>query len=187
MTKAAQKRMVGLMKRILAPYLFCAAALLFPMAAEAAFVLYFHTFGDWSVSCWRDPFSSENFCSLSAPPPALNTTGGRGQVGLAEERDGIVIWAIPGGEPGDQVSLRVDDNPAHPAQLDINGRVNWRGAEALDLIDEFISGITIRLNSFPVGGRSPPVEVLSLEDFPDALSTYQAKLLTYGVNLPHDN
>lgn len=174
------------MKRVLLPCLFLVAVLVAPMAARAAFVLYFHTFGEWSVSCWRDPFSGDNFCSLSAPPPVLNTTGRRGLIGLAEEKDGIAIWALPGGEPGDQVSLRVDDNPSHPAQLDINGRANWRGAEALDILDEFISGVTMRLNSFPIGGMSPPVEILSLETFLDALSIYQAKLLTYSVNLPHD-
>lgn len=179
--------MLDPMKRVLLPCLFLAAVLLAPFPARAAFVLYFHTFGDWSVSCWRDPFSGDNYCSLSAPPPALNTTGRRGQVGLSEEPDGIMIWTIPGGEPGDHVNLQVDDNPAHPAQLDINGKASWRGAEALDLIDEFISGLTIRLNSFPVGGRASPVEALSLDDFLDALSIYQAKLLTYGVNLPHDN
>ncbi|MDP6486412.1 MAG: hypothetical protein QF751_06405, partial [Alphaproteobacteria bacterium] len=170
------------MKRVLLPCLFLATVLLAPMAARAAFVLYFHTFGEWSVSCWRDPFSSENFCSLSAPPPALNTTGRRGMISLAEEKDGLVIWAFPGGEPRDQVSLRVDDNSDHLAQLDINGRANWRGAEALDILDEFISGDTIRLNSFPVGGMSSPVEIFSLEAFPDALSAYQAKLLAYGAS-----
>ena len=175
------------MKRVLTSCLFCAATLLFPMVAQGAFMLYFHTFGDWSVSCWRDPFSSENFCSLSAPPPAINTTGRRGLISLAEEKDGLVIWAFPGGEPGDQVSLRVDDNSDHLAQLDINGRVNWRGAEALDILDEFISGDTMHLNSFPIGGTSSPVEIFSLETFLDALSIYQAKLLTYSVNLPHDN
>ena len=173
------------MKRVLTPILLFAAVFLVPLTVQAAFVLYFHTFGAWSVSCWRDPFSGDNFCSLSAPPPALNTTGRRGLIGLAKEKDGMVIWALPGGEPGDRVSLRVDDNPDHPAQLDINGRVSWRGAEALDIIDEFISGGAMRLNSFSIGGMSPPVEILSLETFPDALSLYQAKLLIYSVNLPH--
>jgi hypothetical protein len=174
------------MKRALAACLFFAIVLLVSMPVRAAFVLYFHTFGDWSVSCWRDPFSGDNFCSLGAPQPALNAAAKRWQMGLSEERDGTVIWANKAGEPGDQVSLRVDDNPAHPAQIDVNGKASWRGAEALDLIDEFASGSTIRLSSFPIGGMSPLVTAFSLENFLDALSVYQAKLLTYGVNLLHD-
>jgi len=174
------------MKRALIPCLFLAVVLLVSMPARAAFVLYFHTFGDWSVSCWRDPFSSDNFCSLSAPLPALNEAARRWQMGLSEEWDGIVIWANKAGEPGDQVSLQVDDNPAHPAQIDVNGKASWRGAEALDLIDEFTSGSIIHLSSFPIGGISPLVTAFSLENFLDALSVYQAKLLTYGVNLPHE-
>ncbi len=175
------------MKRILPPFLFLVAVLLVPTAAQAAFVLYSHTFGDWSVRCWRDPFSGDNSCSLTAPPPILNTTGERGFIALAEEMYGLAIWALPGGEPGARVILQVDDNPDHPTQLDINGRAHWRGEEALDIIDEFISGDTMRLNSLPIGGAPSLVEVVSLGTFLDALSTYQAKLLTYSVKLPQDD
>jgi hypothetical protein len=149
-------------------------------------VLYFHTFGDWSVSCWRDPFSGDNFCSLGAPMPDLNAAARRWQMGLSEEQDGTVIWANKAGEPGDQVSLQVDYNPVHPAQIDVDGKVTWRGMEALDLIDEFVSGSVIRLSSFPIGGMPPIVMAFSLENFLDALSVYQAKLLTYDVNLPYE-
>jgi len=174
------------MKRALATCLFFAIVLLEHMPVRAAFVLYFHTFGDWSVSCWRDPFSGDNFCSLGAPMPDLNAAARRWQMGLSEEQDGTVIWANKAGEPGDQVSLQVDYNPVHPAQIDVDGKVTWRGMEALDLIDEFVSGSVIRLSSFPIGGMPPIVMAFSLENFLDALSVYQAKLLTYDVNLPYE-
>ena len=174
------------MKRALATCLFFAIVLLEHMPVRAAFVLYFHTFGDWSVSCWRDPFSGDNFCSLGAPMPDLNAAARRWQMGLSEEQDGTVIWANKAGEPGDQVSLQVDYNPVHPAQIDVDGKVTWRGMEALDLIDEFVSGNIIRLSSFSIGDMPPVVMAFSLENFLDALSVYQAKLLTYDVNLPYE-
>ena len=65
----------GLVRKLVASALAAACLLLWlfdTAGAGVGFVLYFKNFGDWTVLCWRDTYSKERTCNLSAPPASLN-------------------------------------------------------------------------------------------------------------------
>jgi len=160
-----------------------------PFSEAAGYVIYFHTFGDWSVICSKDEPTSRKSCSLSAPPPAIDLSAARSQITVAERgKDSVTINVRIGGVvvPGLPCYLRIDDNPAHQSQPNRFGETAWTGAEAVAIRDQMVRGRRMVLRSFPVGttpsdNGKPRDELISLNGFEEALQTYRANLRTYGV------
>ncbi len=161
-----------------------AAGLIAPSKARASYILYFHTFGDWSVICWTDEASGRKGCSLNAPPPALEVAERHSQVAVAEPAAGaftVTIRVRSAIQPGQPAFLRVDGNAAHRAAPDRLGGAGWSGTEAAAIIDELKAGAGMVVRSFAAGTGAARDEFLSLSGFGDALAAYRGNLRTYGI------
>ncbi len=152
--------------------------------AVAAFVLYYHAFGDWSVVCSKDEASGRHWCDLSAPPPTITTVGPRTVIKVSEPTPGTftvrlnVGSAIAQGQP---IFLRVDGNIPHRVQPNRVGEAGWSGPDAAAIVEQFKRGKALVVRSFAAWTGAPRDETLSLDGFNEALSTYREKKLTYGV------
>ncbi len=161
-----------------------AAGLFAPPGARASYILYFHTFGDWSVICWTDETSRRNGCSLTGPPPAIDSAGPHSQVTVAEQAAGefTVTLRVRGAiQQGQPTFLRVDGNPVHQAAPDRLGGARWSGPEAAKIIDELKAGTWMVVRSFAAGSGAARDEFLSLGGFGDALTAYRDNLRTFGI------
>lgn len=157
------------------------AAALWAAPASAQFVLYFRTFGDWSVVCALDEPTGQKRCTLGAPTPA----GGRP---AATPRLAVRVVAPARGETavgleieepvdaGRPVALRVDSGDAHAAPVRRTGEAAWRGTEAARLIDEMAAGHTLVIRFFAPGAPAPVQWSLSVGDFSEALAAYRDAL-----------
>ncbi len=158
-----------------------ALAVLLPATAGAAYVIYFRTYGEWSVICARDEPSERRSCTLSAPPPALAAS--RSVIAVGEPAPGAfsvtlhVLGLIASEDP---VYLRIDSQAPHQARADRIGTVTWSGAEAAAIIQELRAGGRAVVRSFGGDGQ-PRDEILTLEGFAEALESYRAKLRLYGI------
>ncbi len=164
-----------------------AAGLFAPSGARASYILYFHTFGDWSVICWTDEASGRKDCSLTGPPPTIDLDGRHPQVTVAEPAAGVftVTLRVRGAiQPGQPAFLRVDGNPVHRAAPDRLGSAGWSGPEAAKIIDEFKAGTWMVVRSFAAGSGAARDEFLSLSGFGDALTAYRGNLRTFGILVP---
>jgi len=65
-------------------------------STDAAYVLFFHAYGDWSVICSKDEGSGRRWCNMSAPPPSLATSGPRTVVMVSEPAPGVSVDVIAG-------------------------------------------------------------------------------------------
>ncbi len=161
-----------------------AAGLFAPSGARASYILYFHTFGGWSVICWTDEISRRNGCSLTAPPPVIDLDGLHPQVTVAEPAAGaftVTLRARGAIQPGQPAFLRVDGNPVHRTAPDRLGGAVWSGAEAAKVIDELKAGTGMLVRSFAAGSGAARDAFLSLSGFGDALTTYRDNLRTFGI------
>ena len=161
-----------------------AAGLFAPPGARASYILYFHTFGDWSVICWTDEASRRNGCSLTGPPPAIDLDGGHSRVTVAEQAASAftVTLRVRGAiRPGQPAFLRVDGNPVHRAAPDRLGGAGWSGPVAAKIIDELKAGTWMVVRSFAAGSGAARDEFLSLSGFGDALTAYRGNLRTFGI------
>ena len=151
-------------------------------AAEATFVFYFRTFGDWSLICALDEPSGRRTCSLSAPPPALAAS--RSVVMVREEAAGdfaVAVRLLGAFTPGAPVYLRVDANAPHRGEADRLGEAVWRGADAKAILGELAEGERAVLRSFVGLEAEARDEILGLEAFVEALELYRAKIRRYGA------
>jgi invasion protein IalB len=150
----------------------------------AGYVIYFHTFGDWTVVCSKDEPTDRKSCTLSAPPPAIDLSNKRSHLTVAEHGNGTVtVFIRVGGEieAGHPVYLRVDENPFHQVRPNRFGETGWTGEAAIAIRDQLENGQRMVLRSFPEGTGKPRDEMLSLAGFAEALQTYRANLRAYGV------
>ncbi len=154
------------------------------LSAIAGYVIYFHTFGDWTVVCSKDEPTNRKSCTLSAPPPAIDLSNKRSNLTVAEHSNGTVtVFIRVGGkvEIGQPVYLRIDENPFHEARPNRFGETGWTGEAAIAIRGQLENGERMVLRSFPAGTGKPRDEVLSLGGFAEALKTYRTNLRTYGV------
>lgn len=164
-----------------------------PFSGTAGYIIYFHTFGDWSVICSKDEPTDRRSCSLSAPPPAIDLSAARSQITVAEGDNGAVTISIRIGGvivPGMPLYLRIDGDSPHQAQPNRFGETVWTGAEAVAIRDQLARGRRMVLRSFPVSNDpadtgKPRDEMISLSGFDEALKTYRANLQAYGVTGAH--
>lgn len=169
------------------PVLFAAliaAVVLPPLAANAAYVLYYHVFGSWAVVCSMDEASKRRWCSLSAPPPAMETAGNNSLITVSEDSSGgmTVSLRLAGAIAPDQPAfIRIDGKLQYRVQPNRVGEASWSGAEAAAIVEEFKRGKAITLRSFSAWTGAPRDEALSLNKFDEALSTYRENRRIYGV------
>lgn len=152
--------------------------------AVAAFVLYYHAFGDWSVVCSKDEASGRFWCELSAPPPTITTVGPRTVITVSEPTPGNFTVRLNVGSTiaqGQPAFLRVDGNIPHRVQPNRVGEAGWDGADAAAIIDQFKRGRALVVRAFAAWTGAPRDETLSLDGFNEALSTYRAKRILYGA------
>lgn len=164
--------------------IFLSAAWLPSAAANAAYVLYFHVFGSWAVVCSMDEASKRRWCSLSAPPPVMESAGVNSLISVAYTADGgiTVDLRLAGAIAPDQPAfIRIDGNLEHRVQPNRVGEASWSGDEATAIVEEFKRGKTVSLRSFSAWTGAPRVESISLDSFAQALSTYGEKRRVHGV------
>jgi invasion protein IalB len=139
-----------------------------------AYVLYYHTFGDWAVVCWRGMVEGEKSCFIDAPPIAFNTDPLTSAVHIEPAGDGvaIVISARSGTRLGVKVRLIVDGKSNHEGTPDRLDHVNFQGTEAAAIVDEFRKGHTLAVE-LPELKRAIH---LSLIGFEDAYTAFQENL-----------
>lgn len=170
------------MRRLL--ILVVTTTLLAANSTQAAYVLFFHVFGDWSVVCSKDEASDRRWCTLSAPPPAMESAGSRSLVKIGGGTGGeftVALRLVGTIAPDQPAFLRIDGNIPHRTQPDRVGEALWSGAEAMRIVDEMKRGKAMVLRSFAAWTGAPRDEVISLDGFSEAFSTYQEKHATYGV------
>lgn len=176
------------MRRTVALVVLFAAALAAGSAlsgtARAAYVFYFRTFGDWTVTCWLDEPTKRKSCVLQAPPAAVQT-GGRSRVAVTEpapERFTVPVQVRGTLPRAPLLDLRVDGNAPHRATPDRVGGTGWGGDAAAAIVAQMKAGKVLTLTVSDRDAKAPPrVEALSLVGFAPALSTYQAKLRAEGI------
>ena len=154
-----------------------------PAIAGADFVLYLHTFGDWSVVCSGDLVSDAKSCRIAAPPPVMTPAEPPSVVTVAEKEAGRfeVSVAVRGAAArGSRVSLRVGRNAPQRGRLDDSFHAAWRGDEAGALVGAFERGGKLVLRSVSAFG-SPRDETYSLEGFAEALAAYRAQRRVLGI------
>jgi len=153
-------------------------------STDAAYVLFFHAYGDWSVICSKDEGSGRRWCNMSAPPPSLATSGPRTVVMVSEPAPGVFSIGINVGTttaPKQPAFLRVDGNLPHRVQPNRVGEAGWSGPDAAAIVDQLKRGKALVVRSFAAWTGAPRDEIFSLDGFNEALSAYREKRLIYGV------
>jgi invasion protein IalB len=154
-------------------------ALLPGSVLAVAYVLYDHTFGDWTVVCWRGMVEGEKSCYIDAPPVDYNvdphTIAVRIEpIGKAVH---VVVSARSGTAHGVTVRLNVDGKNVQEGQPDRLDHVTFEGDAAAALIDQFRSGhaLTIELPDVERTAR------ISLAGFKDAYAAFEDNLSRFGA------
>lgn len=160
--------------------------------ASAGYVIFFSTFGDWSVTCWTDegdgaPVGPRQ-CSLKAPPPKMEDTippeRGPSVVTVIEQHSDafLVQVQVPFDlTPGSPVYLRVDAQNPVMATPNRYGEAAVTGETANHLVAAMRAGQAMVLRSFALAGNTPHDETISLKDFGQALSVYRQELRTNHI------
>lgn len=164
------------------------AALIVAMAAvpaRGAYILYYHTFGDWTVICTRDEPTGRKDCTLTAPPPSLGSREGSASIEVSERGSEGPTVTIRIYHPIDGTAaseLWIDSKESLPITASRVGEARWRDNEARTLIKRFETGEMLLLNTRAPGVPQPYQTVISLLGFKQALATYRDGLRHYGVN-----
>ena len=154
-------------------------ALLPGSVLAVAYVLYDHTFGDWTVVCWRGMVEGEKSCYIDAPPVDYNVDPHT--VAIRIEPNGkavhVVVSARSGTAQGVTVQLNVDGKKVQEGQPDRLDHVTFEGDAAGALIDQFRSGhaLTIELPDVERTTR------ISLAGFKDAYAAFEDNLSRFGA------
>jgi invasion protein IalB len=148
------------------------------VSVATAYILYHHTFGDWSVVCWRGLVGPERSCFIDAPPISVDEEGRRSSVRIAAAGKAgltVTVSSRSGTVLGTPVVLRVDDNPAHERRPDALDHATWGGAEAARIVEELHTGRRLLLR-FPAARTVAGEVTISLEGFAAALTAFRDRL-----------
>jgi len=154
-------------------------ALLPGSVLAVAYVLYDHTFGDWTVVCWRGMVEGERSCYIDAPPVDYNVDAHTAAIRI--EPSGkvvhLVISARSGTAQGVTVRLTVDGKNVQEGQPDRLDHVTFEGDAAAVLIDQFRHGraLTIELPDIDRTSR------ISLAGFKDAYASFEDNLSRFSA------
>ena len=154
------------------------------LPARGAYILYYHTFGDWTVICTRDEPTGKKDCTLTAPPPTLGSREGSASIEVSERgSEGPIVTIriyhpIDGTAPSE---LWIDSRDSHPIPASRVGEARWRDGDARKLIGRFEAGEMLLLNTRAPGTAQPYQTVISLLRFKQALAAYRDGLRHHGI------
>lgn len=151
-----------------------AFALLPGTASAVAYVLYYHTFGDWSVVCWRGMVQGEKSCYIDAPHVDYNIDPHTSTIRIEPVGNAVhvVVSARSGTAHGVKVELAVDGHDVEEGVPDRLDHVNFEGANAAALIEKLRRGRVLTIDL-------PDVEQtirISLADFDKAYAAFEENL-----------
>jgi invasion protein IalB len=152
-------------------------------AIAGGFVLYHKTFGDWSVTCWREMSGGDKSCTLSAPQPSLAYRTPPNIVQVHEYQPDafqIVILIRDRPDPELPASLRVDRFDFRTARVEGN-LARWFVEEAVELLVQMRAGnrLAYRVQTAPDG--LPRDMNISLAGFSQALAAYRQVIRSHGL------
>lgn len=151
--------------------------------ALAAYVLYFHVWGAWTVTCWRDMLGPPKQCRLSAPRENLGPGPRQNLVSIEEAaldafRVKVEVRDLP--KEGLPLYLRVDGYDVHRVAMDRH-QGSWSGADADQIIGEMVAGKVLVYRVFiDPDGRPHDTEV-PLAEFAAALEAYRRLLRDHNI------
>lgn len=175
-------RKSSLLRRFLLLVLLTASLAATP--ADAQFVVYHATLGDWTTTCDRDQVSSRVTCTMSAPPPRMDLEHSGATIVIDESAGaGPSVWfrvrgAIDASKP---VLALIDANAPVDGVANRFGEGGWRGAAALALIEAMRQGARMTLVWSVESGPDRRAAQFNLADFPAALADYRRKLAEFGI------
>jgi invasion protein IalB len=145
-----------------------------------AYVLYDHSFGDWTVVCWRGMVESERSCYIDAPRVNYNIDPHTSALRI--EPYGkvlqVVVSARSGTRRGVIVQLNVDGKNVREGQPDRLDHVTFEGAAAAALIDRFRNGHALAIELPDID----QITRISLAGFKDAYATFEDNLNRFGAS-----
>lgn len=157
---------------------FAAAAVLlgvFPASAAAVtYILYYHTFGDWAVVCWRGMVAGEQSCFMNAPPIAFNADPFTSEIKIepAGKEIELAVSARSGMRIGTKVRLLVDGQSVAESMSDRIDHAVFSGAEAQAILRALQTGKRLVID-LPDAKRRLE---MSLKDFGNAYAAFQENL-----------
>ena len=154
------------------------------LPARGAYILYYHTFGDWTVICTRDEPTGKKDCTLTAPPPTLGSREGSASIEVSERGSEGPIVTIRIYHPIDGTAaseLWIDSRESYPIPTSRVGEARWRDGDARKLIERFETGEMLLLNTRAPGTAQPYQTVISLLGFKQALAAYRDGLRHHGI------
>ena len=154
-------------------------ALLPGSVLAVAYVLYEHTFGDWTVVCWRGMVEGEKSCYIDAPHVDYNVDPHRAAIRIEPNGKAVhvVVSARSGTAHGVTVRLTVDGKNVQEGEPDRLDHVTFEGDTAAALIEQFRSGHTLMIELPDVERTSR----ISLAGFGDAYAAYEDNLTRFGA------
>ncbi len=151
--------------------------------AVAAYVLYYHVWDAWTVTCWRAMLGPPTECRLSAPRESVDPGARQNLIAVAEvapDAFRVTVEVRDLTQPVTPLFLRVDNHEAH--QVPVARREgNWTGAEAAKIIDEMLAGQVLVYRVFTAPDGTPRDTEVSLTAFAPALETYRSLLRDNGL------
>ena len=156
-------------------------ALLPGPAAAVTYILYYHTFGDWAVVCWRGMVEGEKSCFMDAPPIEFNTDPFTSEIRIQPvgKEIELVVSARSGTRTGAKVRLLVDGKSVHEGISDRIDHLNISGAEAAAIVEAFRQGKALVIE-LPDIGREVDI---SLKAFGNAYAAFEENL-SYFTSVP---
>lgn len=159
-------------------------ALMAATRADAQFILYHSTYGDWAVTCSRDPPTARVSCILAAPLPKATIERPRATVAIDESAGAgpmlsfRVLEDIDSNRP---VLLLVGTAAPVTAEVNRFGEGRWQGAPARSLIDAMRRGQRLSLVWRTESSRAPRTADFALGAFDAALEDYRRRLAAFGI------
>lgn len=149
-----------------------------PSQADAAYVLFMRSFGEWSVICSRDEPTERQTCVLGAPPPdmALSATGVRARLEISADGDGrptVRLFIHHVVDTNRHVSLRIDGHAPHVTEATRGGEAAWQGNTAVDIVGQMTAGRGLAIGFFETGVAAERQRIFSLVGFTDALAVFR--------------
>lgn len=151
--------------------------------ALAAYVLYFHVWGAWTVTCWRDMLGPPRQCRLSAPREYLGPGPRQNLISVAEVapdvfRVTVEVRDLPMVDM--PLYLRVDGYDAYRVSMDRHeGRLS--GADAAQIISEMVAGRVLVYRVFTDPDGKPHDTEVPLAEFDAALEAYRRLLRDHKI------
>lgn len=147
-------------------------------AARAEFIVFLHSFGEWTVICGRDEPTRQERCRMSAPPPTMPGPEGGPQLRLdvfegVGEAPRIALHIYHAVDTQQPVTLLVDRQAPHQTLPPRTGDVIWTGADAQAILAEMIRGKVLTISFFTPGAGTLLTRDFQLDTFGTAFDVYR--------------